>query len=252
MGTPLVADHDGVRTVTLDRPEVRNALTVDDLEVVTRAVSELPAETRAVVITARGERAFSAGMHLDAFLNTAPGGGRALIERVGACTGAVRLAAVPTIAAVRGYCLGAAFEIALACDFRVATPDARFGLPEVRLGIPSVVDAALLHHHVGLSLAKEMVLTGAAYGVEDLPGLVNRVSDDIDAATDELLTELLALTPEVLAAQKTLFETWLNDGLQAGIDTSRDVFGDVFALPVTQQVIRDYAARRRDARPPSA
>jgi len=254
VGTPRIDDAGGVRTITLDRPEVRNALTLDDLAAVTDAVRDRPPDVRAIVITGAGDRAFSAGMHVQTFLDTPPHGGRDLIAAVGECTGAVRLAPVPTIAVVRGYCLGAAFEIALACDLRVATPDARFGLPEVLLGIPSVVDAALLHHHVGLSMAKEMVLTGASYAVEQLPGLVNRVAvaDDLQVVTSELLTTLLSLTPEVIAAQKALFETWLNDGLQAGIDRSLDTFGDVFALPVTRAVIADYRANRTAPRPPQA
>ena len=64
---------------------------------------------------------------------------------------------------VHGYCLGAGFELALACDVRVSTPDSQFGLPEVKVGIPSVIDAALLPRYVGLGLAKEMILTGDLY-----------------------------------------------------------------------------------------
>jgi len=247
VGQPLVSDEGGVRTITLDRPEVLNALTAEDLDTITAAVRDLPAAVAAVVITGAGERAFSAGMHLQSFLDTAPDRGRELIDHVGACTEAVRLAPVPTVAAVRGYCLGAAFEIALACDFRVAEPSAQFGLPEVRLGIPSVVDAALLLHHVGLSVAKELILTGRPYRADQLPGLVNRTapSDSLGAAVAGLLAELAELTPEVIVAQKALFETWLNVGLQRGLDESRAVFAEVFAQPATQKAIADYAASRR-------
>jgi enoyl-CoA hydratase len=254
LSSPRVVDAGGVRTITLDRPEVRNALTLGDLDVVTAAVRDLPQTVRAIVLTGAGDLAFSSGMHVQTFVDTPPEQGRELIRRVGACTGAVRLAPVPTIAVVRGYCLGAAFEIALACDLRVATPDARFGLPEVLLGIPSVVDAALLRHHVGLSRAKELVLTGAHYSVDELPGLVNRVAeaDRIDAVLGELLSVLTSLTPDVMAAQKVLFETWLNVGLQEGIEASIDVFGDVFALPVTQQVVAGYRVRGKGARRPPA
>lgn len=254
MGLPRVVDAGGVRTITLDRPEVRNALTLDDLDVVAAAVTRPPPGVRAIVLTGAGDRAFSSGMHVQTFVDTPLDKGRELIRRVGACTGAVRLSPVPTVAVVRGYCLGAAFEIALACDLRVATPDARFGLPEVLLGIPSVVDAALLQHHVGLSRAKELVLTGANYGVDALPGLANRVApaDQIDVVVAELLSTLMSLTPDVIAAQKALFETWLNEGLQKGIDASIDVFGDVFALPVTQQVVADYRANRKGGPPPPA
>jgi enoyl-CoA hydratase/carnithine racemase len=104
----------------------------------------------------------------------------------------------------------------------------------VRVGIPSVVDAALLVHHVGLSLAKELILTGAAYRPEQLPGLFTTLS------LDEIVPAMLTLTPEVIAAQKSLFETWLNAALQEGIDVSREVFASVFALPVTRSAIERY------------
>jgi enoyl-CoA hydratase/carnithine racemase len=155
---------------------------------------------------------------------------------------------VPTIAVVDGYCLGAAFELVLACDLRVATPRSSFGLPEVRLGIPSVVEAALLVPHVGLSLAKEMILTGERYPLDALPpGFVNRVVEParLDAAVDELVAALTASGREVLAAQKRLFDVWLEVGLTDGIEESKRVFADVFALPVTQRTVADYAARGR-------
>jgi len=150
---------------------------------------------------------------------------------------------------VAGSCLGAAFEMALACDVRVAVPDARFGLPEVKLGIPSVVDAALLLHHIGLSKAKEMLLTGEMFAADDLPpGLVNRTAPAgaLRDAADELLASLTAPTPEVIAAQKALVETWLNVGLQEGIEASKDVFGEVFAEPATAEAIARYRRRGRE------
>lgn len=246
-GTPLVTDSGGVRRIALDRPDAANALTTADLAVIGTAVRELPADIRAVVIRARGGRVFSAGMHLDAFLSTPAAGGRDLIEQVASCVGAVRVAPVPTVAVIQGHCLGAAFEMALACDVRVCTPTATFGLPEVRLGIPSVVDAALLVQFVGLGKAKEMILTGGIYPVDAVPAVANVVvaATDLDAAVEDLLALLTAPTAEVVAAQKSLFETWLNVGLAEGIEVSKGVFGDVFALPVTQDAIATYAAGRR-------
>ncbi len=243
MGAPLVTDTDGVRWITFDRPEVLNALTLEDLDVVRAAATGLDDAIRAIVFTGSGERAFSAGMHLDTFTSADPGEGRKLIERVGACIRAVRLAPLPTIAMVNGYCLGAAFELALACDLRVAHDDVRFGLPEVKLGIPSVVEAALLRHHVGLSKATELILTGELYAPAELPdGLVNRLvpPEELRAATNELVRVVTANTPEVIAAQKELFATWLDASFEQGIETSMDVFGRVFALPATRAAIERY------------
>src|SRR4051794_23374417 len=247
MGSPLVSDERGTRTITLNRPEILNALTVEDLAAIRDAVAGAGPSVRALVLTGAGDRAFCAGMHVDTFAGAAPGDGRQIIDRVGECVAAIRLAPIPTVAMVHGYCLGAAFEMALACDVRVATPDARFGLPEVKLGIPSVIEAALLLHHIGLSRAKEMLLTGDMYTAAELPpGLVNRTAppDQLRQTTDELLAALTSPTREVTAAQKSLVETWLNVGLAEGIEASKEVFADVFAAPATAEAIAGYRRRR--------
>jgi enoyl-CoA hydratase/carnithine racemase len=149
---------------------------------------------------------------------------------------------------INGFCIGAAFEMALACDLRVAHPDVRCGLPEVRLGIPSVVEAALLFHYVGLSKAKEIILTGDLYPVTEFAaqGLINRMVQpaQLRATTLELLGLVTASTREVIAAQKGLFETWLNHGLQHGIDTSVGVFAEVFRAPATAEAIAQYQQSR--------
>jgi enoyl-CoA hydratase len=248
VGLPLVSDERGIRTITFNRPEILNALTLDDLSAIREAVAGADGSVRALVLTGAGDRAFSAGAHVDTFADAAPTSGREIIERVGACVSAIRLAPVPTVAMIRGYCLGAAFEMALAVDVRVASPEARFGLPEVKLGIPSVIEAALLLHHVGLSKAKEMLLTGDMYSAAELPpGLVNRTApaDQLRRATAELLAALTNPTREVTAAQKSLVETWLNVGLEQGIEASKAVFADVFALPATAEAVARCRRRRR-------
>lgn len=248
MGQPLIADENGVRWITLDRPEVRNALYTEDLARIRQAVTGIGDRIKAIVLTGSGERAFSAGMHMDTFTDAAPEDGWAVISAVRDCIGALRLAPVATVAMINGYCIGAAFEMALACDLRVAHPDVRFGLPEVRLGIPSVVEAALLYQYVGLSKAKEIILTGDLYPVTEFAaqGLINRIVEpgQLRAATLELLSSVTANTSEVIAAQKGLFETWLNHGLQHGIDTSIDVFADVFRSPATAEAIAHYQQSR--------
>ena len=89
----------------------------------------------------------------------------------------VRRVPIPTLCAVNGYCLGGAMELAMVCDVRVASENAVFGMPEIKVGIPSVLDAALLQQHVGLSKAKEMLLTGDLYGTAEMDrhGFLNKV-----------------------------------------------------------------------------
>jgi len=248
MGLPLVRDENSVRWLTLNRPDVLNALTLEDLTALREAVLGIGPEVRAIVVTGAGDRAFSSGMHVATFADLTPTTSRHVIDEVGACLGAIRLAPVPTVAMINGYCLGAAFELALACDVRVAHAEVRFGLPEVKLGIPSVVEAALLPHYVGLSKAKEMILTGDLYAASDLPpGLVNRLAPrtQLREVTETLLRSLTMPTREVIAAQKSLFETWLNCGLEESIATSKDVFAHMWDSPATAAAVARYQSGRR-------
>lgn len=226
-------DEDGVRWVRFARPDKLNALTADELREVTRLLTGDP--PRAAVFTGAGERAFSAGMHVGEFDGLDPTSARALIGEVRDFAAAARQAPFPTVCAVNGHCLGAAFELALACDVRVVAEHAAFGLPEIRVGIPSVVDAALLQQHVGLGRAKEMILTGDLYPVGEVPALANEVvpGDQLVERTRAMLARLTPHSPVAVAAQKRLFESWQNDGLSRAVATSVDEFAGVFAHPET-------------------
>lgn len=244
-GLPRVHDDGPVRTITLNRPEQANALRLEDVDAVAAAVADPGPDTRVIVLTGAGRRSFGAGMHLEVFRGAGPGDGRAIISRLAACLDTVRRSPVPTIARLNGSCVGAAFELALACDLRVAHPGVRVGLPEVKLGIPSVVDAALLPDYLGPSRAHELILTGDLYTLDELgtDRLVNRLvagPDELDAAVADLAARLAAPTREVVAAQKGLFETWRNRGIADSVTASVDVFADVFAEPATRAAIEGY------------
>jgi len=247
MVLPRIVDDAGVRWITIDRPEAANALTLDDLAHLTAAVRDIGADARAVVFTGAGDRVFCAGMHLDTFRGLTPGTARDVITRVGDFLAAVRHCPAVTVVTLNGACLGAAFELALACDLRIAGVGVMVGLPEVKLGIPSVVDAALLPAYVGLSRAREMILTGDSVAVEELgSSFANRIVplSDLRAETERLLASVLAHTPTVIAAQKSLFETWLNEGITDSVTASIEVFGDVFADSATTDAVESYRRQR--------
>jgi enoyl-CoA hydratase/carnithine racemase len=232
-----VRDDDGVRWITFTRPEKLNALMVEDLEMVARALTDSTVRPRAAVFTGAGERAFSTGMQLDSFQGLGLAEARALIAAVRDGMASVRLAPFPTISMINGYCLGAAFELALACDLRIAAEHATVGLPEIKVGIPSVVDAALLQQYVGLSKAKELILTGDLYPVAALEryGLFNAIvpAPELLDATRQMLGRVAHWTPTVVAAQKRLFALWQNLPLAESIDASVEEFAQVFAAPET-------------------
>lgn len=246
--TVRVNDAGSVRWIRFDRPENLNALRVTDIHAATAAVAGAPASVRAIVLTGTGPRAFSAGMHLDNFADLTPNSARALITTLAEFLAAVRNAPVVTVAAIHGYCLGAAFELALACDLRIATTQAQFGLPEIKLGIPSVIDSAMLQSYVGLAMAKEMVLTGDTYPAAALrcSGFLNRVvePDALAAETDRLLSAVTGHTATAVASQKRLIEVWQNVGLAEAVATSVDEFAAVFEREETRERMAQYREAR--------
>jgi enoyl-CoA hydratase len=246
---------DDVLHITFRRPAQLNALTVADLDEITALVTQPADQVRALVFRGAGTRSFSAGIHVDTFTDLGPARARAVIGHVRDCLAAVRTTPLPTAAMINGYCLGAAFELALACDLRVAADDAQFGLPEVKVGIPSVADAALLAAYVGLGRAKEIILTGDLYPAPDLDrwGLLNRVVPcaDLEAETLRLLRRVTRHTRTVLASQKRLFEVWQNTPLAEGIRVSTEEFAQVFEAPETLEQVRSYRSSMRERREPA-
>lgn len=241
-----VEDRDQVRWIVFDRPEALNALTRDDLRAATQATRDAPG--RALVYTGAGERAMCAGMHVESFQGLSPGDARQLIGEVRDLVSTARTSPLVTVCAVDGYCLGAAMELAMGCDLRVATTRAVFGMPEIRVGIPSVIEAALLQQYVGLARAQEMLLTGDLWPVADLPGLANAVvpPERLKQVTDELLDKVIRHSPAALASQKRLFRTWQDCSLTESIERSIDEFAAVFADPQTAQHVDAHVTRVRN------
>lgn len=182
---------------------------------------------RAVVVGGRG-RAFTAGMDVRVLRGLDVSSARALIGELCAALDVVHRAPFPVLAAVHGACLGAGFELALACDLRVAAADASFALPEVRVGVPSVIHAALLPSLIGRGRAAEMLLLGERIDAARALawGLVNRVaeSDALRAAVDDVLAALLACGPAAVRAQKALMIRWRESNLPTAVRAGVEAF----------------------------
>ena len=234
----------GIWWITFNRPEASNAFTLADLDRLFQIFEEAGDRPQAAVLTGAGRKSFSAGMHLKAFSELTPERAREFIVKNRKLLAAVRMAPFPTIAAINGHCLGTGLGLALVSDIRIAVPHATFGLPEIKVGVPSVCDIALLQQHIGLSKAKEVILTGDSYPVEQLLpyGFLNAVvpADELIVETKRMLGRLVRHTRTVVAAQKKLFETWQNTTLTAGIDMSVEVFASVFASPDTYEQIANH------------
>src|SRR5262245_25884183 len=187
---------------------------------------------RAAVIMGRG-RAFTAGMDVHVLHGLDAASARALITDLCAAIDAVHRAPFPVLAAVHGACLGAGFELALACDVRVAATNASFGLPEVRVGVPSVIQAALLPPLVGPGRAAEMLLLAERVDASRALawGLVNRVVEPaaLSAAVDETLAAVLACAPGAVRAQKALMIRWRESDLPSAVRAGIDAFAACYA-----------------------
>ena len=244
----IKAQHRGRAVwITFDRPEKLNIVHPEDLRELRDVITGVASGVRAIVFTGAGQAAFSAGMNIEAFVGLTPARAHTLIGDLAQVMRAIRHSPVVTVAAVNGYCLGAAFELALACDLRVVARTASFGLPEIKVGVPSVIDAALLPAFVGLSKAREMVLTGDIYTLDQLQSesIANVVAEpgNLDATVEGLLDRVATHPPTVTAAQRRLFDVWLNNPLDASVNSSLTEFANVFASQDTHDQIARHHKR---------
>jgi len=238
----------GCAWVTLDRPPLN--LIVPDLIVELRAAFDALAHdpsVRVAAVTGAG-RAFSAGMQVQVLRDLTPVTAKSLITSLHEAIHAVHDAPFPTVAMVNGPCLGAGFELAMACDLRVAAAGAQLGLPEVKVGAPSVIEAALLPALVGPGRAAEMLLTGESVAAEQALewGLVNRVAspDKLEAVTAELVEKILACAPPAIRLQKELMVRWRNTDLASAVRTGINAFAQNYATGEAREAARAFLEKR--------
>jgi enoyl-CoA hydratase len=214
-----------------------NLVTRELLEALDVAVATLAAapanDVRAVVVSGRGDRAFSAGSHVGEFEDQRGPGGR---ERHLLESGvASRLAALPmpTIAAIEGNALGGGLELALCCDLRIASERARLGLPEVRLAVtPGAGGTQRLPRVVGAARARELILTGRVLTAAEAEriGLVHEVvpAGAAMARAMAIGEEIAARGPLAVREAKRLIDLTtdvdLETGLAAELEASQRIF----------------------------
>lgn len=238
-----VMDRDSVRWITFNRPEKLNTFRDEDLRAVIDALSVAKDDFGAVVF--RGAKGnFSAGSYVDQFSGFDSKTSMKHVRLVADFLEAIRRVQVPTVASIEGYCLGLGFDVAAVSDLRVAGSSAMLGMPEINVGIPSIMDASLLQQHVGLSRAKEMLLSGEMYTASKLAewGFINYLTTDgaVDDRADQLANSMADKSPVAMAAQKRLFENWLQLPHREGVDASLMEYALTYADPRTEDWIRKY------------
>jgi len=203
-GLRLERDAD-VATITLDVPEKLNRVSMRARDQLAELFEELgrKEDVRAIVLTGAGEKAFTAGGDIAGFLERGP----EELSRLAWNIAAPERCSKPVIAKLRGYAFGVGLELALACDFRIASADVELALPEVKIGmIPGSGGTQRLARMVGLGRAKDMVMRGRRIDAEEALaiGLVTEVvaPAELDSAVTSLVDELRALSPLTLALAK--------------------------------------------------
>jgi len=232
----LVEIKDAIATVTINRPEARNALNRDvflGLQQAAQGLTENP-EVRVAILTGEGQKAFSAGIDL----KMVAGGGAGVFSQYRAGYDSLFAMksiftmyedlAVPVIAAINGYCLGAAFELSLCCDMRLAADTSVFALPEIQFGVlPDLGSTQRLPRIVPPGYAKELILTGRRIDATEALriGLVDHVYplDQVKAEARKLAEEIAKLQPRIIQGAKRAANLWMTTPLDSGLRMETDI-----------------------------
>lgn len=244
-----VEGHAGVAVVTLDRPASLNALNFELVAELADTLERLDAdgETRVVVVTGAGDRAFAAGADITELAEQTP----ERLRSEGHFGAYDRIAAVglPVIAAVRGYALGGGCELAMSCDLIVAGDDAKFGQPEIRIGVmPGAGGTQRLTRVVGRAVAMEMILTGRMMDAAEAKarGLVSQVVPAAQTMTAalELADTVAAMPPLAVRAAKRAVLAASELPLTAGLQAERQAFFDLFATDDQREGMHAFMEKR--------
>jgi enoyl-CoA hydratase len=228
--------EDTIATVTINRPEARNALNGDvfmGLQLAAQDLKEDP-EVRVAILTGEGAKAFSAGIDLKMVAGGGAGvfsqyrGGYDSLFATKSIFTAYEDLAIPVIAAINGYCFGAAFELSLCCDMRLAADTSVFGLPEIQFGvIPDFGSTQRLPRIVPPSYAKELILTGRRIDAAEALriGLVDHVYplDQVKAEARKLAEEIAKLQPRIVQGAKRAANLWMTTPLDSGLRMETDI-----------------------------
>lgn len=243
----------GVAWVTINRPDARNALAKQTNEELAAVAAELgrDREVRAVVLTGSGDRSFCAGADLKERKGVAAEDTAPYVDAIAGAINAWAALPKPTIAAVNGFAYGGGCELALACDFRVASENAAFALTEVRLGImPGAGGTQRLPRLIGVARAKEMVLLGRRVSAQQALaiGLVNAVAPagELSQVVEELLDELSVCAPISVAKAKEAIDRGVEVGIDEGLRIERRCYEVTLFTEDRNEGLRAFA----DKRPP--
>jgi enoyl-CoA hydratase len=235
MSVVLFETHEATGTITINRPEALNALNstvlVELEELLTKI--ETDKELRCLIITGAGEKAFVAGADIREMAEISGAEAFVLSQKGHAVFNKIESLYCPVIAAVNGFALGGGLELALACDFIIASQKAKLGLPESTLGlIPGFGGTVRLERRVGSGLAKQLMFTGSMIGAEEAHrvGLVNAIFEPANLMSEvtQLAQTICSRSPQALCLIKQSTNEAYGLDISAAMDLEAKYFSKAF------------------------
>ena len=247
-----VVENAGVVRLTISRPKALNALNSAVLAELERLLCELEQrdDLRAVLITGAGEKSFVAGADITEMQDKTPEQARAFAGQALRTIKRLETLPVPVVALVNGFCLGGGCELALACDWAVASDNAVFGQPEVLLGvIPGFGGTQRLPRRVGPAMALDLVTTGRKIDAQEALriGLVNRVMPqaELEAYVEELTKQLSGNGPQAVRASKQAVHDGLEQELDSALALETALFAYCFAGDEQKEGMSAFVEKRK-------
>jgi enoyl-CoA hydratase len=244
----LVEHEPSISTITVNRPKALNALNSQTLRELTQAVREC-ADSRVIILTGAGERAFVAGADIAEMVPMGPWRAREFSELGHVLTAMLEDIPCATIAAVNGYALGGGLELAVACDMIYASENAKVGFPEVTLGItPGFGGTQRLVRLVGKLRAKEIIFTGDMVDAKQALeiGLVNAVLPraELMAHCRKVAEKIATRGPLAVARAKRLVERGYDIPLRAANRQEAETFALLFDTQDRAEGMRAFLEKR--------
>jgi len=248
----LYSKEEGIGTVTINRPESLNALNGEVYTELYKLFQEIEddQDVRAVILTGSGEKAFVAGADIAEMQPQSSVEIRSFIDKGRRASDRIYTLSKPVIAAINGFALGGGCELAMCCDLRVASENAKFGQPEINLGtIPGAGGTQRLTRLIGMTKAKELIYTGNAIDANTAftMGLVNKVvpPESLMAEAKELARKLLSKSSIALALAKKAITSGANMNLPSGLDLEAEYFALSFATEDQKEGMSAFLQKRK-------
>lgn len=247
----LYDSNDGIATITINRPAVRNAVRPKTYEELTHAMTAAAndATVGVVVLTGSGDKAFCSGGDVREMGERTPHSGRAHMRRLYALSTVMRMMDKPIIAKVRGYCVGGGNEINLFCDMTIASEDAKFGQTGPRVGsIPIWGACQLLARYVGERKAREMLYTCRQYSAREAleMGLINQVcpAEDLDRVVADLCKDILDKSPQSIRIAKLALNAGSDQEFHSAFFPAAELLASIYGNEENREGINAFLQKR--------